>query len=547
MKKYFTSVLLLRSSVILLLAMTLFITNSCKKDTQSLTSLSSGNEIDLSVLQKIYNNDTINASTSVSMINTRNVKWDRIYLQQRAKSRVIEFDLAGDNHIWTKSPNPANYLNKASVVFIDFNNGTRLNFYMKVIEDHTDTTKQSLIRYVHYNSVPAGFNGEVMFYSLTNQFINGYNYVNGKIVSRCTAIITNITNGGRIQSTNPKIATMSIETYCVGDYTVVSWDAATCGCSGGSTVTYNGDICFISISDDGSANGGGGAVAGDSGGSGGGDSYGSAPQPDPCNTPAPPVNNSPYPNAIHVIGGHAVIQQVAGCPPVIPPPTSPDDAAPIQDAIDPKFRCAKSILAQLSTLNSDLARLLNNAFNQNSQFTVTFHDGDATYFASKPTLDGETRQNPNNRNISDVYISPSVLLNASNEYIIATMYHEALHAYLNTEYVALGAAGFQTKYPEVKISSTWHFGGSGEMVQDFYIDEGVYTTKIVNNDPQHRTMAQYFTDNLVNAILAYNPSFDPARARDLARGGIFKDTSIYYGNISERDRTKGNSVGTTCP
>jgi len=59
-------------------------------------------------------------------------------------------------------------------------------------------------------------------------------------------------------------------------------------------------------------------------------------------------------------------------------------------------------------------------------------------------------------------------------------------------------------------------------------------------------MAAYFTDCLTSAILAYNPNFDAGRARDLARGGIFKDTSIYYGNISERDRTKGNSIGTTC-
>ena len=57
-------------------------------------------------------------------------------------------------------------------------------------------------------------------------------------------------------------------------------------------------------------------------------------------------------------------------------------------------------------------------------------------------------------------------------------------------------------------------------------------------------MAEYFIDNLRDAILAYNPNFPPERA--LARYAIFDDTSILYLNTAEQDVTKGNSVGHKC-
>ncbi len=105
----------------------LLIVNSCKKYVNP-TPEFNDNSIDLGLLKNFYNSDTIGASTAASMIKNRNVKWDRIYFQQRANSRVMEFDLNSDNRIWTTSHNPANYLNKAAALFIYFNRGTTLNF-----------------------------------------------------------------------------------------------------------------------------------------------------------------------------------------------------------------------------------------------------------------------------------------------------------------------------------------------------------------------------------------------------------------------------------
>ena len=68
----------------------------------------------------------------------------------------------------------------------------------------------------------------------------------------------------------------------------------------------------------------------------------------------------------------------------------------------------------------------------------------------------------------------------------------------------------------------------------------------MDKDPQHRTMAEYFTDNLRDAILTYNPSFPSDRATALARYGIFDDSSILAANNAERDVSKGEFVGQKC-
>ena len=69
---------------------------------------------------------------------------------------------------------------------------------------------------------------------------------------------------------------------------------------------------------------------------------------------------------------------------------------------------------------------------------------------------------------SVIELNPDVLLGASNEYIMATMYHEALHGYLHLEQKKLGAAAFNAKYPAVKVQPT-----AADSTK-FSIDEGEY-------------------------------------------------------------------------
>ncbi len=233
--------------------------------------------------------------------------------------------------------------------------------------------------------------------------------------------------------------------------------------------------------------------------------------------------------------------------PVIP--TSPTPP-PIKDSIDAQFECAKELLAMLPTLKSDIAKIVYNTFNSQSAYTLTFINGETNYFLANPNTDGYTEHiSPTE---SKIALNPNVLNNASNEYILATMYHEALHGFLFAEFTKLGEVSFKLKYPDISIKPSADQTWTPNPQPNFSIDEGSYFTPIVDNDPQHRTMAVYFTTELKNAILAYNPNFPPDRAMALARGGIFNDAvistsdiNVYY-NSAERDRTKGNAVGKTC-
>ncbi|HEX8461662.1 MAG TPA: hypothetical protein VF623_09535, partial [Segetibacter sp.] len=209
----------------------------------------------------------------------------------------------------------------------------------------------------------------------------------------------------------------------------------------------------------------------------------------------------------------------------------------IIDSLDSKFKCAKALLAQLPTIKTDIAKIINQAFNTNHTNDITFYDGNLSDF--KPMQDGYAKG-------FDIYLNPTVLSNATQEYILVTMYHEALHTYLNLEYKTLGSSAFNAKYPEIKVTEHHNSTFNLDNRYDYYIDEGAHQTQ-VNKDPQHRTMAEYFTDKLKDAILAFNPSFPVDRAQALARFGIFNDTTISYYNESERDKSKGTHAGQLCP
>jgi len=57
---------------------------------------------------------------------------------------------------------------------------------------------------------------------------------------------------------------------------------------------------------------------------------------------------------------------------------------------------------------------------------------------------------------------------------------------------------------------------------DYWIDTG-YETKVVN--PAHVTMADYFINELRDAILAYNPNFPPDRALGIGKNKRYSKRS----------------------
>ncbi|QHS54493.1 hypothetical protein GWR56_02640 [Mucilaginibacter sp. 14171R-50] len=373
-----------------------------------------------------------------------------------------------------------------------------------------------------YRQHDADFSGLVLYFTPKGKYVNGYAYKNGQLVTPASQ--TQATGKTRVQLA--EICTDWYDEILINDVIVSSTYLYTT-CEGGYEEPNN---------------------PGTSG------SPAPPPPPDPCAPPPPPVTPPPSvpdpptgPPIPMAIPGHITVNNVPGGGGGFPPPVEDDEGDPctdeneqdIIDKIDPKYPCAKQLLAMLPNLNSDISKFILKAFGSNNANSITFYDGSNTDFPSGSLEDGHTVG-------YDIYLNPAVLSNSSNEYRLVTMYHEALHAFLALEHSKLGSTAFAAKYPEIKVVKRQVINSNANKdPYNYYIDEGSYYTQVLG-DPEHRTMAEYFTNELRDAILAYNPNFPIDRATALARYGIFLDPSIDGFNKNERDVTKGKSVGTKC-
>ncbi len=261
----------------LLVVVVLHITNSCKKDKLSSQELPTINsEVNLSELKIIYSKDTsaskigLNgvSETHTAMLKNRNVKWDKMYYLKRDSSRIMEFDLEKSTDVWTFQTNPINCLNKNSLVFIEFNNGKRLNFYMKVFENLKSPDSSSVIADVHYNKIPSKFNGQVMFYTLDKKFINGYQYNEGKIIKAFSPKATNSNNDKTILSDEgKKRVLLNLYVDCAEAY---NYNYQVGNPGSGSWVDSGYEECYTSYGSDGNSGGGDGSSSGSGGVSGDG-------------------------------------------------------------------------------------------------------------------------------------------------------------------------------------------------------------------------------------------------------------------------------------
>jgi hypothetical protein len=189
MKRNLKKTAIFKSGIALLIVLAVFVVHSCKKNQSVIKSNTTLNEaIDITKLKILYKTDTTAGKLTVmdmgvpssAMIKDGTVEWDSLRTYQRETSKVFEFELKKPSDLWTFGVPPTKSINKNSVIFLMFNDGTNVNLYMKVIEDLRNGTT-SKIKQVHYMSIPNGFNGQVLYYTLNKHFVNGYNYVDGKI------------------------------------------------------------------------------------------------------------------------------------------------------------------------------------------------------------------------------------------------------------------------------------------------------------------------------------------------------------------------------
>ena len=206
-------------------------------------------------------------------------------------------------------------------------------------------------------------------------------------------------------------------------------------------------------------------------------------------------------------------------------------------------RCAKALLAQAPNLNNDIAKILRETFGTNNNINVTFKEKNSL---RGTTTSGETTRLKSSEGIIDIEIglNPDILNSATKEYILATMYHEVIHAFLRVELAKLGESAFYKKYPNSFIHN-----GTGLLE---YNEKGVIKyipySKIEFVIGDHFQL-EPFINNLANAIQSFNPNMPTEVTKALAKVGIIQQKDLSPKEIEYNFNEKvgnNNKIGTKC-
>ncbi|KAA0129092.1 hypothetical protein FY557_05885 [Chryseobacterium sp. SN22] len=194
------------------------------------------------------------------------------------------------------------------------------------------------------------------------------------------------------------------------------------------------------------------------------------------------------------------------------------------------YPCAESLVQQLPNLDNELANAMRQIFQNNENYNITFRSRsnmgniDGVTFTSHSNTEGFT---------AIISLNDQVLTNATKEYILVTMYHEVIHAFLDYEKFRLGDTAFQDQYPGVIVG--YDYTADGTVVNRYTYIDG------------HQQLIPFLT-TLQNILSAYNPNLPHDVVVAMARTGIATTTQAQYQlNSNEKNTTLGNHKGTKCP
>ncbi|WP_260211158.1 hypothetical protein [Elizabethkingia anophelis] len=199
------------------------------------------------------------------------------------------------------------------------------------------------------------------------------------------------------------------------------------------------------------------------------------------------------------------------------------------------YPCAYAIAQELPNLKNELADALNKIFKNSKKYDLTFKVSKILTGAS--TVDGETKGPNDPANYQGnvfkqtIYLNKDVLTNATKEYILVTMYHEVVHAYLNAELNRLGEQQFKIEYPSL------YFEDQHVMINGTQVDVKRFT---YYKDHQE---AATFINTLQNILKSYNPNISSETASVLSKAGMV-DLTPNDQKVNDRERGINKNLGT---
>jgi len=211
------------------------------------------------------------------------------------------------------------------------------------------------------------------------------------------------------------------------------------------------------------------------------------------------------------------------------------DGTKVEEKIINKFTnpCAKAVLDQAKTLNNEISNILG-MFGSDDNYNITFHNesfatdsrhkGDVAYTKSWGNTTANTFE-------CDVYLNDDIIKGASQEYVLATVYHEVIHGYLNAESFSLEQEAFNRKYPFIK--------------QQFLSIGGEQVRRYVFLD-KHERFAP-FIERLAKGIMSLpGTRISMEEAIAMAKAGVVEDYSLSEREKYLDEQQKLGKSGTTC-
>ncbi|ALL07825.1 hypothetical protein AQ505_21405 [Pedobacter sp. PACM 27299] len=150
-----------------------------------------------------------------------------------------------------------------------------------------------------------------------------------------------------------------------------------------------------------------------------------------------------------------------------------------------KDPCINEAVETARNAKNTIRDMLNNTFSGNE-----YEDSDITFkdVTTLPdNIDGTSRQI--NSKIFEIELNKNKLLGRSKEYIVATVYHEVLHTYLDTkypkgldgtisigdghskmadDYIALLTGSLRVAFPSLSLQDAWGLSWGGLQFTSFY-------------------------------------------------------------------------------
>jgi hypothetical protein len=255
-----------------------------------------------------------------------------------------------------------------------------------------DRSDVELSKYNTYRSLHKKWSGEIGLFDYSNTPIAGFGIERGKIINskrhvseKAKSRFSNLASGCTMYSTE----------YCFGYVQ-----------DGGPVVECRTSYYIYCVNDNPPL-----LLGGPDGGNGGPGSGGPPTNPGPAY-----VCDSMDPDCIPFPGGGSggELEDPAPTYTIINKVIDPCMAAQVDKAVNNDFR-------------NKITNLIWNAFGESANFDIEFEDQDL----GDPTLDGQTAISISGDVVTfKITLNPGALNSASQEYIMATVFHEMLHAYM---------------------------------------------------------------------------------------------------------------------